>query len=237
MAPIRQGRTPRRFDSAAPPPALYSRIRESIEGTPASRVGTAMRTRIALAVIPCATVGALVVASQLVYHRQAVGLDVGVDSTPHMLVALGLLVVLTLAATFIALARSGRSADVTSLLLAASLVAPAYAAITLINPLHASDPFPPPPGLSPWGARCLVLATIVGGVALASLALALRRAIPVRSDLRGAALGAAAGAWAGLALFVFCPASEYEHLLVGHLLPVVALTVGGALGASRALRP
>ena len=106
---------------------------------------------IALVVIPCVTAAALAVASQLVYQRQGVGLDVGVDSTPHMLVALGLLVVLTLATTFIALGRSGRSSEITSLLLVASLVAPVYAAITLINPLHASDPFPPPVGLSPVG--------------------------------------------------------------------------------------
>ena len=236
MATIRQGRTPRRFESAAPPTALYSRIRESIQGTPASDVSTTRRAHIALVVIPCVTAGALAVASQLVYQRQGVGLDVGVDSTPHMLVALGLLVVLTLATTFIALGRSGRSSEITSLLFAASLVAPVYAAITLINPLHASDPFPPPVDLSPWGARCLVLATIVGAVALSSFAVALRRAIPVRSGLRGAALGAAAGAWAGLALFVFCPASEYEHLFLGHVMPVVALSLAGTLGIPRALR-
>ena len=236
MATIRHRRTPRRFESAAPPTALYYRIHQSIQGTPASDVSTTRRAQIALVVIPCVTAGALAVASQLVYQRQGVGLDVGGDSTPHMLVALGLLVVLTLATTFIALGRSGRSSEITSLVLAASLVAPVYAAITLINPLHASDPFPPPVGLSPWGVRCLVLATIVGAVALSSLAVALRRAIPVRSGLRGAALGSAAGAWAGLALFVFCPASEYEHLLLGHVMPVAALTLIGTLGIPRALR-
>jgi hypothetical protein len=238
MASTRHHDAPRRFESApAPPAGLYADICASIRETPAQRVDTGRRTRFALTAVLCLIPAAVVIASQLVYQRQAVGLVVGVDSTAHLLRALALLTGLTGAATFIALRRSARGSHLTSLLLAAILVAPVYAAVTLINPLHAADPFPPPVNLSPWGARCLVLAAVTGAIALASFTAALRRAIPAASGLRGAVVGAAAGAWAGLALFVFCPASEYLHLLVGHLLPVVAFTLAGAVVIPRALRP
>jgi len=74
-------------------------------------------------------------------------------------------------------------------------------------------------------------------VVLLSFAAALRRSAPVASRLRGAALGAAAGAWAGLGIFIYCPATEYHHLLVGHVLPIAALTLLGLAAIPRALRP
>jgi hypothetical protein len=57
----------------------------------------------------------------------------------------------------------------------------------------------------------------VGLLVLAAFAGALRRAAPAASRLRGAALGAAASAWAGLTVFLFCPAGAHRHLLVGHV--------------------
>ena len=48
---------------------------------------------------------------------------------------------------------------------------------------------------------------------------------------------AAAGAWAGLGIFIYCPATEYHHLLVGHVLPIAALTLLGLAAIPRALRP
>src|SRR5262249_57934019 len=90
---------------------------------------------------------------------------------------------------------------------------------------------------SPWGLRCLSIATAVGLLVLVTFTAALRRSVPVASRLRGAALGAAAGAWAGLSVFIFCPAIELRHLLVGHLLPIAALTLVGLAAIPRALRP
>ena len=72
---------------------------------------------------------------------------------------------------------------------------------------------------------------------LAIFAVTLRRAVAVASGLRGAALGAAAGAWGGLAVFAFCPSGELQHLLVGHVLPVALFTLLGGIGLARALRP
>lgn len=91
--------------------------------------------------------------------------------------------------------------------------------------------------ISPWGARCMVIAALVGAAALGAFVAALRWAAPVATRARGAALGAAAGAWAGFAVFVFCPSSDTQHLLVGHVLPVLVFTLPGVLAAVRALRP
>ena len=46
-----------------------------------------------------------------------------------------------------------------------------------------------------------------------------------------------AGAWAGLGILIYCPATEYHHLLVGHVLPIAALTLLGLAAIPRALRP
>ena len=67
----------------------------------------------------------------------------------------------------------------------------------------------------------------MGASVLAIFAVTLRRAVAVAVGLRGAALGAAAGAWAGLAVFAFCPSGELQHLLIGHVLPIVLLTMCG----------
>jgi hypothetical protein len=66
---------------------------------------------------------------------------------------------------------------------------------------------------------------------------ALRRAVAVAIRPRGAALGAAAGAWGGLAVFVFCPSGEPQHLLIGHVLPIALFTLLGGVALTKVLRP
>src|SRR5262249_14872938 len=84
---------------------------------------------------------------------------------------------------------------------------------------------------------CIVIAAAVGGLATAAYAVALRRAVPVATRSRAAALGAVAGCWAGLAVFFFCPAYDLFHLLVGHLLPILCPTLVRAVALPPALRP
>jgi Negative regulator of sigma F len=93
------------------------------------------------------------------------------------------------------------------------------------------DPSPGSVAMSPWGIRCFGIALLVGTLVLISFVLALRRSVPVASRLRGAALGAAAGAWAGLTVFAFCPSGDQWHILFGHVLPLVVLILLGALVA------
>jgi len=91
--------------------------------------------------------------------------------------------------------------------------------------------------LSPWALRWLAIAVTVGLLVFVSFTAALRRSAPVASRLRGAALGAAEGAWAGLGVFLFCPTTDHRHLLVGHVLPIAIFTLLGLAAVPRALRP
>jgi hypothetical protein len=232
--------TPSRLASdAAPPPELHARIRAAIAATPAPRIGTRLRIAAALAVVPCVAAAVLLIATRLVYGRPvvrpALRLDMAMRSS-HVLIVLVLLVGLTLAATLVAVGRGrrGLGPGVVSLVGLSLLVTPLYAALALGGSGDAGEPAGPE--LSPWGLPCLYIATAVGLLVLATFTAALRRSVPVASSLRGAALGAAAGAWAGLTVFVFCPAGEYPHLLVGHVLPIAAFTLLGLAAIPRVLR-
>jgi hypothetical protein len=201
------------------------------------RTGTRIVLALAASLLVAAAV--LAVASEVVYQRQAVGLEVDAQSASHLLFVLLALVSVTLLSTLTALARgrSGLGPQASSLALVAALVAPVCALLILESPVHAQDSGVLEVEISPWGLRCLVIATIVGTFVLASFALALRRAVPVASRLRGGAIGAAAGAWAGVTVFMFCPSGDYQHLLIGHVLPIVAFTILGGALLPRALRP
>jgi hypothetical protein len=227
------------FDERPPDP-LFARIRADVRNTSAPRAG--VQRRIALAAsLAAAMAGAVVIlASQLVYHRYASGLEVAVPSAPYLLVVLLLLVALTFVATIIAMwrGRNGLGSGAISLYLASGLVAPLYAALVLVSPVHMhtgaavlSDVTS-----SPWGLRCLVISAIVGLLVLATFTVALRRSIPTASGLRGAAIGTAAGAWAGLSVFIFCPSGDLVHMLIGHILPIVAFTLLGVVSIPRILR-
>jgi hypothetical protein len=225
--------------SIGPPAGLYDQIRANVAATSASTTRT--RTRIVAALIAVAVVAVLVVvsASEMVYKRVGVGLDVNPLQSAQLLWTLVLLAALTAFATVVAIwrGRHGFGMGAASLALLATFVAPLYAVLTLVQPLHRHDAAIAGVTISPWGVRCALIAGIVGTAVVVGLTMALRRAVPVASRLRGAVIGATAGAWAGLAVFVFCPSGDHQHLIVGHLLPVVVLTLLGALVAPRLLRP
>jgi hypothetical protein len=233
--------TPSRFASeVAPPEELFSRIRTAVASTPASKTSTRRRITMALAIIPCLVAAVLLVASRIVYDRPTLRIYVGTPLTSQLLVVLLLLVGLTLTATLIAVGRGkgGLGPGVMSLFLVALLVTPIYAVLVLGSALQTSDAAGASlVKLSPWGPRCLAVATAVGLLVLMSLTAALRRSAPVASRLRGAAVGAAAGAWAGLSVFIYCSATDHHHLLVAHVLPIAAFTLLGLATIPRALRP
>jgi hypothetical protein len=221
---------------SAPPELLYARVRRAIEATPAPKTRTRARLLTAMVAAAVATALVVAIASQLVYGQQAVGLRVtSLSPSWHAVVSFGV-VGLMLAATVLAVwrGRSGLRPSATTLALVATFVPSLYAVLVLLDPARS---FATVVEISPWGTRCMLIAAVVGSVTLAAFAAALRRAAPAASRARGAALGAAAGAWAGLALFIFCLSGESQHLLVGHVLPVLAFTMLGALTLARALRP
>jgi hypothetical protein len=221
---------------SVPPAALYANVRRAIDAAPAPRTRTRARLLAATAAAAVATALVVAIASELVYGQQAVGLRVtSLSPSSHAAVSLGVFG-LMLGSTFLAIwrGRSGLGLGATALALVAAFVPAVYAVLTFLEPARSLTTAVE---ISPWGARCILIAALVGSATLGAFAAALRRAAPVASRVRGAALGAAAGAWAGLAVFVFCPSSDPQHLLLGHVLPVLAFTILGALAVARALRP
>ena len=221
---------------------LYARVRSAVESTRAPTTRTRTRIIAAFAIVPALTTLIVLIASEWVYGKPAAGLAIDVASPGAVAIVLALLAGLALAATLFALSqgRGGLGIAATWLVSIAALVAPAYAALTVLQPLHsgAADNVALTGVLiSPWGLRCIFIATVVSASTMAIFAVALRRAVAVATGLRGAALGAAAGAWGGLAVFVFCPSGELQHLLVGHVLPIVLFTALGGVALTKVLRP
>src|SRR5688572_5654716 len=217
---------------ATPSERLYARVRSAVESTPAATTRTRTRIIAALAIVPVLTTVFVLIASGLVYGQPAAGLDIDVASSAAALTTLSLLIGLALASTVFARWQGSSGLGIASMWLVSisALVAPVYAALTVLQPLHsgaADDASLTGVAISPWGLRCILVASVVGASVLAIFAVALRRAVAVAVGLRGAALGAAAGSWAGLAVFAFCPSGELQHLLVGHVLPIVLLTLCG----------
>lgn len=221
----------------APPAHLSARVRLAIARTPSSSLEMRFRILLALAASSVLSLALILIASRMAYQRYAPGLEVPASSAHQTLVVLLLLFTLMVVATMVATwrGRRGFGAGAVSLLVTIGLVAPIYAALIMVSPVHAQDP-DANKALMSWPVRCLSLSAVVGLLVLISLTVALRRSVPVATRLRGAALGAAAGAWAGLSVFIFCPSNELHHLLIGHVLPVVALTLLGMITVPRVLR-
>jgi hypothetical protein len=217
---------------ASPSERLYARVRSAVESTPAATMRTRTRIIVALAIVPALTTVFVLIASGLVYGQPAAGLAIDIASSAAALTTLSLLIGLALASTVSALWQGSSGLGIASMWLVsiAAVVAPVYAALTVLQPLHsgtADGVSLTGVAISPWGLRCIFVASVVGISVLAIFAVTLRRAVAVAVGLRGAALGAAAGSWAGIAVFAFCPSGELQHLLVGHVLPIVLLTLCG----------
>jgi hypothetical protein len=221
------------------PEHLYTELRATLAREPRAGIRTPGHRQAVLAAGALLIAALVTLTSMLVYQRPAVGLTFGVRSASALLAVSCALVGLAGVATAVALhrGRSGLGAGVGSLAAVALLAAPVYAALTLADPVHIAAMQPAWVDISPWGVRCFFIACAVGAIVLGSSGIVLRRAVPVATGWRAAAIGAAAGAWAGLAVFVFCPSGDRQHLLVGHVLPVMALVAAGALTLARRLRP
>ncbi|HEX4516323.1 MAG TPA: NrsF family protein [Polyangiaceae bacterium] len=89
------------------------------------------------------------------------------------------------------------------------------------------------------GYRCFAM-TIASGSPLLFAALWLRkRTIAVHPVAGGAALGAAAGAFGGITVDLWCPLTNSAHVLVGHVMPIVLLAFVGMIAGRfvLAIRP
>ncbi|HET7538731.1 MAG TPA: NrsF family protein [Polyangiaceae bacterium] len=224
---------------AAPPAELASRVRAAVVQSPAPRSTVRKRVTFALVAIPAAILAGLL-GSQVAFPGRSL-LRIDFSALPEGAFAERFLVLLLLAgvATGIALfpGRRGLGSKVGLLAIAAVLATPLYTLATNVAPLGTALGDATARVLHPLGLPCALVAFAVGVILLAAFGLALRRAVPAATVNRAAALGAAAGAWAGVALFLQCPAKTTLHLLVGHSLPVATFAVLGAVVLPRLLRP
>jgi hypothetical protein len=79
------------------------------------------------------------------------------------------------------------------------------------------------------GYRCLAM-TLASGAPLLVAALWLRKhTIAVHPVAGGAALGAAAGAFGGITVDLWCPLTNSPHVLIGHVLPIILLALVGMI--------
>lgn len=85
------------------------------------------------------------------------------------------------------------------------------------------------------GLRCFVLSGLLAITPLFGLLWLRRGSDPVHPRLTAAGFGAAAGAAAWVLVDLWCPVGYVPHLLIGHVAPVVSLTVLSALIGSRTL--
>jgi len=76
---------------------------------------------------------------------------------------------------------------------------------------------------------CIELGSLMAIGPLVAFAFARRDSDPVAPRLTGAALGAVAGAWGGLFIELRCGHCSVEHVVLGHVVPVVVFALAGAL--------
>src|SRR5262245_65120029 len=173
---------PSRFESElAPPEELFIQVRSAVAATPAAKTTTRLRVIVATAIVPVLTAAVLLVASHLVYHRPALRIHEGTPVTVHLVIVLLLMVGLKLSATMVALGRGerGLGSSVVALFLAAVLITPIYAALTLVDPLEVTRAAAASLAtLSPWAPRCLSVSAAVSLLVLLSFSVATRPSAP-----------------------------------------------------------
>jgi hypothetical protein len=139
--------------------------------------------------------------------------------------------VASLALSIVALRRPGRAMGAPPLvMLGAATLAPflCFAWMHVWSGAYA-EPSPK------FGWRCIALTLLFAATPLASF-LALRRGVePRMPSALGAIAGAAAGAWAGVLVDLWCPLTDTAHVLAGHVVPLAVLVAGGALVGHRFL--
>ncbi len=103
-----------------------------------------------------------------------------------------------------------------------------WAGVANVWPSTLADPSGPPQHIV-----CNVMTLIFAVGPLVVFGVLRRRSDPVNPRLTGAAIGAASAAWAALVLHVLCGFTSAEHILLGHIAPVVLITLIGALWTAR----
>jgi hypothetical protein len=83
------------------------------------------------------------------------------------------------------------------------------------------------------GFRCLRLGLLTASFPFAAMIAIRRRSDPAHPRLTGAAIGTAVGTASWFLVDLWCPVANVPHLLLGHVLPLVLLTITGAVLGGR----
>jgi hypothetical protein len=83
------------------------------------------------------------------------------------------------------------------------------------------------------GFRCLGLTLAVSLAPLLIALFARRRSNPLHPASEGAAVGVAVGLGAAFTVDLWCPVAHPQHVLLGHVAPVAALALAGAVLGAR----
>jgi hypothetical protein len=86
------------------------------------------------------------------------------------------------------------------------------------------------------GFRCLWLSCQTAAWPLVAIAMTRRGTDPTHPGLTGVAIGAAVGACSWVLVDLWCPVAYVPHLLLGHLLPLLACTVAGYFLVGRVVK-
>jgi hypothetical protein len=81
--------------------------------------------------------------------------------------------------------------------------------------------------------KCFGFTTVAALGPLFAFVYARRNTDPVHPALTGAAIGAAAGAWAGVAIALHCPFASPMHVGLGHVVPTIVVAAVGMLVGAR----
>lgn len=214
-----------------PPESLKLRVLEAVRQRPTPRRMDRPST-VVLAALAAAAMSAVVQwGPRLFGEAGGVGHAAGRPAASGAWILAGTVVV-ALSATWLVLPfRRSMLAPPRGLLLGVAIGVPLLvgAWLFLWHPTYA-DPF------TRTGWRCFALTAMTAPWPFATLAYASRRLEPRHPGTAGAALGAVAGAWAAVMVELWCPLSVHAHVLVGHVLPLIALSVAGAAVGARLFR-
>jgi hypothetical protein len=215
-----------------PPDTLKARVLEAVRQRPAPRRTESLPITVGLGVLAAlAMLATLQWGPPLVGDGGGMAHAAGRPATSGAWMLGGSAALALLATSLVLPVRRSMLAPPRRLLLAVAIGMPVLVGAWLVL-WHGTydDPF------TRVGWRCLVLTTLTAPWPFVALAHASRRVEPRHPGTAGAALGAVAGAWAALAVELWCPLALPSHVIVGHVLPVALLALAGAAVGSGLFR-
>jgi len=204
------------------PPDLRARILSAAQARPAPARAAVERATLA-------TLGGGLAAMALVFLAFG-GADMTTRPPAFLAMTFGGWVAIAAVATWLGVARGGKmlGRNAAVLVVAALVTGPCLIAWMLVG----TTMWPGTLGYDvPLRGHlvCLGFVTTMAVGPFLALAAVRRKSDPVHPQATGLALGAVAGAWAGVMGDLHCPVSDVVHVGVGHVLPVLVFAALGAL--------